>query len=292
MVSQSVIPTIVIVGPTASGKTALAIELAEECGGEIVCADSRTVYKGMDIGTAKPTEDERRRVPHWGLDLVDLDEKFSVSDFKEYADARIADIRSRGNIPFLVGGTGLYIDSVLFNFRFGSKVNEALREHLQGLSLEELHQYCREKGIALPENQNNKRYVIRAIERAGRALEKDLSRLKEFIVVGIATDKNDLQGRITLRTEQLFSQPVVDEAKILGEKYGWGSEAMTGNIYPLIRAHLEGEMSLGEVKEKFTSLDRALARRQLTWFRRNPHIIWHTRSGAKRFIQELLAVRG
>src|ERR1044071_7035484 len=99
------LPLIVIVGPTASGKTALAIEIAEKYNGEIICADSRTIYKGMDIGTAKPTVEERTRVPHWGLDLVEPGERFTVADFKHYADKKIDDIRERGRIPFLVGGT-------------------------------------------------------------------------------------------------------------------------------------------------------------------------------------------
>ena len=104
----AVMPLVVIVGPTASGKSTLAIELAEQYGGEIICADSRTIYTGMDIGTAKPSAEDQARVPHWGLDLVQPGEPFSAADFKVYAEQKIADIRSRGRIPFLVGGTGLY----------------------------------------------------------------------------------------------------------------------------------------------------------------------------------------
>ena len=115
-VSVNETPLIVIVGPTASGKTSLAIKLAKKFGGEIICADSRTVYRDMDIGTAKPTLVERQEVAHWGLDLVEPGQLFSAADFKEYATKRIAEIRDRGNIPFLVGGTGLYIDGVIFNF--------------------------------------------------------------------------------------------------------------------------------------------------------------------------------
>ena len=129
-------PLVVIVGPTASGKSALAISLAEKFGGEIICADSRTVYKGMDIGTAKPTVDEQARVPHWGLDLVEPGERFSAAKFKRYAIAKIDEIHSRGNIPFLVGGTGLYIDGILFDYEFGSDFNAELRKKLESLSLD------------------------------------------------------------------------------------------------------------------------------------------------------------
>ena len=101
------LPLVVIVGPTASGKTALAIKLAEQCGGEIICADSRTVYKEMDVGTAKPTAAEQHQVPHWGLDLVRPDQRFTAADFKLYAEQKIKEIRERGHIPFVVGGTGL-----------------------------------------------------------------------------------------------------------------------------------------------------------------------------------------
>src|SRR5215216_6778680 len=111
-------PLITIVGPTASGKTSLAVELAEQFGGEIICADSRTVYRGMDIGTAKPSKADQKRVPHWGIDLVDPDQKFSAADFKVYANQKIKEIRARGHIPFLVGGTGLYVDAVIFDYQF------------------------------------------------------------------------------------------------------------------------------------------------------------------------------
>ena len=109
-----VLPLVVIVGPTASGKTALAIELAEQHNGEIICADSRTVYKYMDVGTAKPNQVEQARVPHWGIDLIEPGDYFSAADFKNYAVQKIEEIRGRGHIPFLTGGTGLYIDAVLF----------------------------------------------------------------------------------------------------------------------------------------------------------------------------------
>src|SRR5664279_14928 len=138
------LPLVVITGPTASGKTGLAIELAHQFGGEIICADSRTIYRGMDIGTAKPTPVERLLVPHWGLDLVDPGEYFSVADFKKYADQKIIEIRARGRIPFLVGGTGLYIDAVIYDYRFGPPANADLRSRLEKLTIDELYAYCEE----------------------------------------------------------------------------------------------------------------------------------------------------
>ena len=132
-------PLVVIAGPTASGKTGLAISVAERFNGEIICADSRTIYRGMDVGTAKPTTDDRARVPHWGVDLVDPGDRFTAADFKEYANTKIADIRNRQKIPFLVGGTGLYIDSVIFDFQFGISPDEQVRYELEQMNVEQLH---------------------------------------------------------------------------------------------------------------------------------------------------------
>lgn len=161
------LPLIVIVGPTASGKTSLAIRLAQKYGGEIICADSRTVYRDMDIGTAKPTPEERALVSHWGLDLVSPGERFTAADFKRYALEKIDEIRARGHVPFIVGGTGLYVDSVVFDYEFGGSVDESQRQELEVLSIEELHKYCFKHNISLPENNKNKRHLIRAIEQRG-----------------------------------------------------------------------------------------------------------------------------
>lgn len=281
-------PLIVIVGPTASGKTALAIELARQFDGEIICADSRTVYKDMDIGTAKPTIEERRLVPHWGLDLVEPNERFTAADFKRYANQKIKDIRARGKVPFLVGGTGLYVDAVIFDYTFGDEADLEQRQRLEAMTIEGLHRYCIENNVKLPENSQNKRYVIRAIEQKGVNNRRRNSPISNSIIVGIATDRDALRTRIKNRTEQLFADGVVEEAKILGKKYGWESEAMTGNIYPLIRRYFDGELTIDEVKEQFITLDWRLAKRQLTWLKRNKYIEWLERDEAYRYLVRCL----
>jgi tRNA dimethylallyltransferase len=284
------LPLVVIVGPTASGKTSLAVSLAERFGGEIICADSRTVYKDMDIGTAKPTQVEQARVPHWGLDLIAPGERYTAADFKHYAESKIEEIRARGHVPFLVGGTGLYVDAVIFDYQFGPEANQELRSQLEDLSIEQLHKYCRDNNINLPENKLNKRYVIRAIEQNGRPTERRNEPISTSIIVGIATEKDILRTRIAQRAEQLFEDGVVAEATMLGEKYGWDNAAMTGNIYPLIRSYLLGEQTIIEIKDKNTTADWRLAKRQLTWFRRNPYINWMSLTDANDFLVDHLAI--
>lgn len=281
-------PLVVIVGPTASGKTALAVEMAGRFGGEIICADSRTIYKYMDIGTAKPTAAEQARVPHWGIDLVEPGERFTVADFQRYAKDKIADIRARGKIPFLVGGTGLYVDSVLFEYQFGAEPDPAQRAMFESMSLEQLHNYCKENNVMLPENSGNKRYVIRAIEQKTVNNRRRETPISNSIIVGIATNRDTLRTRIADRSEQLFADGIVGEAKRLGNKYGWNSEAMTGNIYPLVKRMLDGSIKQDELQQKFITQDWRLAKRQLTWLRRNRFIEWYEHNEARTRIIEAL----
>lgn len=267
-------PLIVIVGPTASGKTSLAINLAEIYGGEIICADSRTVYKDMDIGTAKPSYEDCQRVPHWGIDLVYPYEYFSAAEFKQYSLKKIEDIRSRNKIPFLVGGTGLYIDAIVFDYKFGNKSDVKKRTLLEKLTIEELWEYCSKNNIELPDNYNNKRYVIRCIEQGGINNSRKVEINNNIIVVGIYTDRDNLRKRIKDRIEQFFDNNVVEEARILGKIYGWDNRAMSGNIYPILHKYIDNEINIEEAKVEIFYRDWHLAKRQMTWFRRNKNIEW------------------
>lgn len=283
------LPLVVITGPTASGKTSLAIRLAKQYNGEIICADSRTIYRDMDIGTVKPTMTEREVVPHWGLDLVSPGEAFSAAQFKEYALQKISEIRSRGRLPFLVGGTGLYIDAVIFDFQFGAPPDPTLRHELEKRTVAELQYYCYKYNIKLPENNKNKRYLIRAIEQKSKNNRYNFMTRDNSIVVGIATNKEILRTRIMLRSEQLFSNNVVDEAIRLSRKYGWDNEAMTGNVYPLVREFLNKNITESELKRQFVVADWQLAKRQMTWLRRNPFIMWAMLDSAEHYLSQLLA---
>lgn len=284
---DATLPLVVIVGPTASGKSATAMRIAEEFSGEIICSDSRTIYKGMDIGTAKPSREDQARVPHWGLDLVEPGVSFTAADFKYYAQQKIEEIRARGHLPLLVGGTGLYVDGLVFDYDFVES-DPVLRTQLEKMTLEELIDYCVNNNVELPENRQNRRYVIRAIERKNVSGKRLTQPIANTLIVGITTERDVLKQRITTRAEQLFENGMIEEAKILGEKYGWESQAMTGNIYKLVKQFLAGEFDKEELKQRFVTSDWQLAKRQLTWLKRNPYIAWKSLDDAYLYIKEQL----
>lgn len=282
------LPLVVIAGPTASGKTGLAVKVAKKYNGEVISADSRAIYKGMDVGAAKPSMVERQGVPHWGFDLVEPGERFTAADFKHYANDKIIEIRARGHLPIIAGGTGLYVNAVIFDYEFPAEPAPGERDQWEIMDLNALHDYCLKNNVKLPDNKLNKRYVINAILRNGYALKMKHEPIKNTIVVGIATESEQLKSRICLRTEQIFTDGVIDEAKMLGEKHGWDSEAMKANIYPLIRQYLAGKLTLGEAKELYSIKDWRLAKRQMTWFKRNEHIKWLPLNEAYTYIAHML----
>ena len=242
----------------------------------------------MNIGTAKPSLSERQRVSHWGLDLVDPGDSFSVSQFKDYARQKIKEIRSRGNIPFLVGGTGLYIDSVIFDFQFGGKSSREKRANLQEMTISELQRYCANHDVVLPENSKNKRYLVRAIERADEKPSGLEVPLNNTIVVGITTDKQLLKQRITDRAKKMFKDGVVEETIGLANNTGWCNEAMTGNVYPIIKKLIEKEIDEDQAIQEFIVSDVSLVKRQLTWFRRNPFIEWGDVHSCEQYLSRVL----
>ena len=282
------IPLIVIVGPTACGKTDLAIRIAKQYNGEVISADSRAIYKGVDIGAAKPSVDERQNVPHWGFDLVEPGERFTAADFQQYANCKIAEIRARGHVPILAGGTGLYVDAVIFNYNFPPEPPTSERAKWEGMDIGALHEYCVKNNIHIPENKHNKRYVVNAIFRNGYALKKSVVPDKNSIVVGIATERHALHDRITQRAEQIFQGGAVDEALRLARHYGWESEAMKANVYRVIHEYVKGVVSIEQAKELFINRDWQLAKRQMTWFRRGEHVMWLDIGSAYTYIAHAL----
>jgi len=284
-------PLVVILGPTASGKTALSIKVAKKINGEIICADSRTVYRYMDVGTAKPTKGEQAQVLHWGLDLVDPGDYFSAADFKKYANKKIEEIRKRGKVPMLVGGTGLYIDSVIFDYKFGDTADLDKRLKLQQLTIQELQEYCIKNNIELPENSKNKRYLVRAIENNGVLKRKAPKPIDNSIIVGITTEKFALLGNISRRIDRMFEQDVVQEYINLVDRFGSDNEALKSNAYLLIKKFINKEINLDDVKNTLSHLDWKLAKRQMTWFKRNPFINWFNLDEAAAFIIKKMSPR-
>lgn len=284
----TVAPLIVITGPTASGKTSLALELATKWGGEIICADSRTIYKGMDIGTAKPTKSEQKTVRHWLLDVVEPGQRFTAADFQELARAAVADIRSRGKIPFLVGGTGLYVDAVVLNFLFDSDADFDRRQELEKMTNEQLWSLILSQHKQLPENIKNRRYLIRAIEKNQTITPVKMTPDVNTHVFAIKVEKEVLKERIRLRADSMFAGKILQETQRLLARYHQNSEAMTGNIYPIVRRLMDGELSLAEAKERFIIKDWQLAKRQITWLKRHEYVQWLDLKTTKHSVEDIL----
>ncbi len=284
------IPVIVVAGPTASGKTDLAIDIANAIGGEIVSADSMQIYKYMDIGTAKPTKEEREKCPHYLIDFVDPRVEFSVADYVGVAHTRIADIVSRGKIPVMCGGTGLYINSVIDDVEFGEYENDyKLREELRAIGEneggEKLIEMLREFDPVSADrlHPNNLKRVIRAIEffkisgvpisEHQEETKKKESRYEPLMFL-IDRPREELYERINLRVDKMRDAGLVDEVKSLLDKgYTRDLNSMQGIGYKEIIAYLMGETTLEEALEAVKQNSRHYAKRQLTWFRRDERII-------------------
>lgn len=271
-------PVVAVVGETASGKTAAAIAIAKRVGGEIVCADSRTVYRCMDIGTAKPTREEQKAVRHHLIDVVDPDQKYSAVQFQADAKKCIQLIQSRGKLPIVVGGTGLYVDALLYNYQFPKQVSDEYRTHIEQMNDEELTTFMVKNNVqAEGLNTKNRRHVINAIVRAGEVGSRQPLQPNVYIA-GIQLEREILKKRIEKRVEKMFAAGFLDEVKHLAERYGWEVEAMSGIGYRVAKEYFAGSASLQDVKESFIKRDMSLAKRQRTWFKRNPDIHWFDNS--------------
>ncbi len=266
-------PLIVIVGETASGKSALALSLAQEFKGEIICADSRTIYKGMDIGTAKPSKADQKLVRHNLIDLITPDKKFTAADFKRLATAVITDIQNRGRLPVMVGGTGLYIDSVIFDYDFHPAADSARRLELQKQKIEDLRAQLEAEGVPLPINDRNPRHLIRALETGGVPADKQ-ALLPWTLVLGLSVEREELKRRIKARVQYMIEQGLEGEVKALAQKYGWDNEAMSAIGYREWQAYFKDNQTREETQELITKNTLNYAKRQRTWFKRNYSIQW------------------
>jgi tRNA dimethylallyltransferase len=272
--SNKIINLLVIVGQTGSGKTDLAIKLAKKYNGELISADSRSVYKGMDIGTAKPSKNDLKGVVIWGLDLIEPDCKFTVYDFQKYTNEKINEIRQRGKLPILVGGSGMYIDSVILNYQFVKNRIVDQSVSLEEMTLNELQLYCINNNIELPENLKNRRYLINSILNRNGKTSKMIHPDENTLVIGLDVDKNTLEKRLKHRAANMLSAGIIDEGLNIANKYGWDIEPMKGNAYSLIKDYLENNISSDDFINLAVALDKKLAKKQRTWFKRNIFINW------------------
>lgn len=280
----------VVVGPTASGKTSLSIDLALHFGGEIISADSMQIYRGMDIATAKPTNEEKRGVPHHLVDILHTHEHFSVADYTKLANKAITDIYSRGKMPIVVGGTGLYINSLIDNIYFDEiKTDPKIRQRLQ----EEAEQYGNDAMLArlysIDEetaktlHSNNINRVIRAIEvyeQTGITLAEHKRRSRRFespyspCIIGLAfRDRTNLYDRINRRVDEMLEHGLLDEARSFYSKE-LSKTSVQAIGYKELRPYLLGEESLENCIEELKKQTRRYAKRQITWFRRDERIEW------------------
>lgn len=309
-------PVIVIVGPTASGKTGLSIELAKLINGSIVSADSMQIYRYMDIGTAKPDAQEQSGIRHYMIDEVDPDENFSVAKYRELALSYISQIATDGRHPIVVGGTGLYVNSLLYNINFSETIcDEELRENLKAEANEKGNRFLYEKLAAVdPEaaakiHENDIKRVIRAIEvfthtHMPISEHARQSRLEpppyRYIVFGLNWDRGRLYERIDERIDRMLQKGLVEEVQgLIGMGYDKGATSMQGIGYKEILNYLKGGSSLEETVELLKLNTRHYAKRQLTWFRRIDGIQWlevddntDLTETAKKIIRECIATYG
>ena len=282
---------IVIVGPTASGKTALSIEVAKRIGGEIISADSMQIYKDMDIGTAKVTKEEMQGINHYLIDFVSPEKRYTVSDFKKDAENAIKEILEKGKVPIIVGGTGLYVNSLIYGIEYQEmKFDENYREELmkKAYTEEGLKSLYNEALKIDPEatkkiSSNDKKRIVRILEiynATGKTKTEQeiLSRQKgveyDYKVYGILMDREKLYNRINLRVDKMIEQGLIEEVKALCEKYKDFPTAMQGLGYKEVVEYFNGILSKEEMIEKIKQESRRYAKRQMTWFRKNQEICW------------------
>lgn len=271
---------IAVVGPTASGKTAYAVNLAEKIGGEIVSADSRLVYKGFDIGTAKPSVEERKGIPHYMIDIAEPEDDYSAGLYVDAVKKIIKDIKSRGKIPIIAGGTGLYLNVLLMNYDLPRvapdyELREKLRQEVDLSSI--LAEFDPETAQLIDKNDRKK--LIRAIEIV-KVTGEPIRRRKndsEYEVewIGLNYPREVLYDRINKRVDLMFETGLIDETKRLLEKHGRIPNLLYTIGYQEVIQYLDGLLTLDEAVDKLKQNTRRYAKRQLTWFRKNPEIMWN-----------------
>ena len=281
---------IVIVGPTAVGKTALAIDLAQAFNGEIISGDSQQVYRKLDIGTAKATPEEQAAAPHHLIDVREVTESYSAFDFVREAKAAIEDITARGKLPIIAGGTGLYIQSLLEGYHLGGEVSHeeilAYRAQLDLLSDEDLYQRVAEQGLVIP--QLNRRRAMRALEIAhfGQDLANEETDYEPYLIC-LDDERSLIYERINRRVDRMLEEGLLDEACWLYDNHP-EAQAAKGIGYKELFPYFKGEQGLAEASEILKRNTRRFAKRQLTWFRNRMEVTFYAIS-TPHFKEQVLA---
>jgi tRNA dimethylallyltransferase len=292
---------VAILGPTASGKTSLSLALAEQLQGEIISCDSVAVYREFEIGSAKPSREERQRAPHHLIDVVSPTEVFTAGDYSRLARRTLEEVRSRQNLPIVVGGTGLYLRALLEGLFAGPPRSEELRQRLRERAAERgpeyLHQILRKLDPAAAKaiHSNDMAKTVRALEicLSSRRRMTDLWQhgrpaLQGFRILrlGLNPDRETLYQRINLRAQQMFQHGLVEETRTLMHRYGGAASALNSLGYKQALQHLRGELTWDQAVTLAQQGHRNYAKRQITWFRREPEVHWISGFGFDVEVQE------
>ncbi|KKZ98715.1 tRNA (adenosine(37)-N6)-dimethylallyltransferase MiaA [Bacillus wiedmannii] len=297
----------VIIGPTAVGKTKLSIDLAKALNGEIISGDSMQIYRTMDIGTAKVTKEEMDGISHYMVDIKDPEDSFSVAEFQERVRKHIREITERGKLPIIVGGTGLYIQSVLFDYQFTDDAGDAIyREQMEKLALERGVEYVHKKLQEVdPESAerihaNNVRRVIRALEifhTTGEKMSDQLEKqenelLYDVSLIGLTMDREMLYDRINLRVDIMMDQGLLEEVEGLYNRGIRDCQSIQAIGYKEIYDYFEDRVSLEEAVSQLKTNSRRYAKRQLTWFRNKMDVTWFDVTGGEKTSEILRYIEG
>ncbi len=278
------IDVVAIVGPTASGKTALSLELAKQMDGEIINGDSMQIYRDMTIGTAKILPEEMVGIPHHLLDIKEPDESFSVAEYQKLVREKIAEIRSRGKLPIIVGGTGMYVQAVLFDYRFSEeavdqKLRDSLNKELEQFGPEKMHQKLLELDPQSAIHPNNARRVVRAIENLMSGQEKSdreltLSPMYNEVIIGLDIPRDILYERINQRVDSMIERGLIEEVEALRQRGIREAQSIHAIGYKEIYDYLDGRASLEDAIIKLKQNSRKYAKRQFTYFKNKLPIFW------------------
>ena len=281
---------IVICGPTASGKTALSIELAKKINGEIISCDSMQIYKYMDIGTAKPTLEEQKELKHHLIDFVEPNQRYSVAEYKKDAEKSIEEILSKGKTPIIVGGTGLYVDSLIYGIEYpeielDEEYRKQLEKEIEEKGLESLYNKAKEIDSKAMEkiSPNDKKRIMRVVEiykatgktKTEQEIESRTHEVKyDYKVFAIKMDREKLYERINKRVDLMVKKGLIEEVQNILKKYDKFPTAMQGLGYKEVVEYLDGKTTKEEMIDKIKMQTRRYAKRQITWFKKNKQTVW------------------